>query len=125
MPKLCRCGKIVDDRCEACSPRLNKSREAKQPYMHDHRVASEMYRAERPLCEMCLMVQGVELSSTSVDMHHIQSVSKRPDLRMKPSNWLSLCRKHHSEIEGNEMLGMEVKRWSDENYERLMGCSIW
>jgi hypothetical protein len=71
------------------------------------------------------MLQGVELASPSQDMHHVQSIAARPDLRMSPSNWLALCRTHHSELEGKTMLGMEVKRWSDDNYERLMEVGTW
>lgn len=71
------------------------------------------------------MLHGVEAAATTSDMHHIFSIADRPDLRMQPSNWLSLCRRHHTELEGDSVLGMQVKRWSEDNYERLMGVESW
>lgn len=121
MAKLCRCGKIVGDRCESCD-RGTRTRRSTSGEGHgwDHRQASERYRMEHPLCERCVMLYGAEHAQPSRDMHHIQAIKDKPDLRMVKSNWLAVCFDCHEAIEGDAIKGVEVKRWSEFNYERCL-----
>ena len=123
MPRLCRCGKIVEDRCDCfcgASTQLSRSTTA-EGHGSDHRRASERYRAGHPLCERCVQLYGAMHAKPSRDMHHIVSIRKDSTQRMQRSNWLAVCGEHHEELEGNEVEGMACKRWSEANYERLMG----
>ena len=52
--------------------------------------------AEEPLCRTC-MAQGRVTEATEV--HHEQPISERRDLRLTPSNLISLCHPCHSGIE--------------------------
>lgn len=125
MPRLCRCGRIVADRCE-CQGGASTQRRHTTSEGHgtDHRKASEQYRAAHPLCERCVMLWGVVDAKSSKDMHHIHSIRSAPQLRMQESNWLAVCGPCHEDIEGDAMQGMEVKRWSERAYsEALEGSS--
>jgi hypothetical protein len=66
------------------------------------------------------MLLGVLQASGSQDLHHIYKIKHCPELRMQPRNWLALCRTHHEELERNEIEAVATKRWSDENYERML-----
>ncbi len=122
MPRLCRCGKIVEDRCECfsgASTQLSRSTTA-EGHGSDHRRASERYRAEHPLCERCVQLHGVAHAKPSKDMHHIVGIRKDATQRMQRGNWLAVCGEHHEELEGNELEGMACKRWSEANYAEAM-----
>ena len=114
MPKLCRCGWIVKDKCTRCTPKRSTSSEG---HGWDHRKASERHRKEFPLCERCVMEKGVIEARISEDMHHIHKISEAPTQRMDWNNWLAVCRECHEELEGNPLEGMKVKKWSVENYK--------
>ena len=120
--KLCRCGKIVQGRCETCDKpcRVNRNTTG-EGHGWDHRKASERYRVEHPLCERCVMLYGVEHAQPSRDMHHVHAIRDRPELRMQRSNWVAVCFDCHEAIEGDAMEGMKIKRWSDANYEAMLG----
>jgi 5-methylcytosine-specific restriction endonuclease McrA len=118
MSRLCRCGKIVKDRCDCTGKRTKPTGTTTQSgYDQAHRLASERYRAEHPLCERCVMLYGATGSKPSKDMHHIVSITKAPERRMERSNWLAVCRECHEDLEGDSMAGMAVKRWSEAGYE--------
>ncbi len=123
MPKLCRCGKVVDGPC--CSRRSQERRSSSsEGHGSDHRRASEAYRQAFPLCERCVMLYGAIDAKVAVDMHHIASIKDAPHLRMEPSNWLALCRPCHEILEGEVIEGMRVKRWSQDNYTHAMHGGI-
>ena len=70
------------------------------------------------------MLYGAVDAKPSKDMHHIHSISSSPDLRMNRSNWLAVCGPCHEAIEGRELEGMQVKKWSVRAYsEALEGPS--
>lgn len=121
MGRLCRCGKIVQDRCDcrrgASTQRRSTSREG---HGRDHRNASERYRANHPLCERCVMLYGAIDAKPSKDMHHIASIRQAPHLRMVESNWLAVCGPCHEALEGRVLDGQAVKRWSVAGYERAL-----
>ncbi len=121
MPRLCRCGQIVKDRCECQGGASTQRRDTtSEGHGQDHRKASERYRAEHPLCERCVMLYGAVDAKPSKDMHHIHSIRSAPHLRMSPDNWLAVCGPCHEDIEGDEMQGMKVKRWSERAYNAAM-----
>lgn len=70
------------------------------------------------------MLFGVMDAQPSQDMHHIVAICNAPNERMQRSNWLAVCRMHHEELERDEIEGLKTKRWSDENYHRLMDWSV-
>jgi hypothetical protein len=121
MPRLCRCGKIVKDRCECQGERSTRRGNTKQAgYDSRHRLASERYRADRPLCERCVMLYGVINARPSRDMHHIEAIRRAPERRMDASNWLAVCGPCHEDLEGDSIAGAAVKRWSEGNYDGAM-----
>jgi len=120
MPKLCQCGKIVADRCDCKRYSTQKRSTTSEGHGYDHRKASERYRANHPLCERCVALYGVEQANPTEDMHHIYAIASNPELRMKRSNWLALCRPCHEQIEGDAMAGLEIKSKSNQ-YDWLIG----
>lgn len=118
MARLCRCGKIVDGRCDCRGDASTERRCIKhEGHGSDHRKASERYRANHPLCERCVMLYGAVDAKPSKDMHHIASIKQAPQLRMEESNWLAVCRACHEALEGKQLDGQAVKRWSEMHYE--------
>ena len=95
--KLCRCGRLVKDRCEHCQavPQHRKTT-AERGYGHDWRQLSERKRAADPLCERCLE-RGISTPATEV--HHIQPIATHPELRLVISNLMSVCHTCHEAIE--------------------------
>ena len=121
MPRLCRCGKIVADRCECQGGSSTQRRDTtSEGHGQDHRKASERYRANHPLCERCVMRWGAVDAKPSKDMHHIHSISSAPQRRMDPSNWLAVCGPCHEAIEGLPIEGMQVKAWSRALYNATL-----
>ena len=59
-------------------------------YDADWQRARAAYLAEHPMC----CHPGCTEPASDVD--HIESIRDRPDLRLEPSNFRSLCRSHHS-----------------------------
>jgi 5-methylcytosine-specific restriction protein A len=124
VPRLCRCGKIVADRCECQGGASTQRRDTTaEGHGTDHRRASERHRAEHPLCERCVMLYGAIDAKASEEMHHIHSIRNAPHLRMDPSNWLAVCGPCHEAIEGRELEGMEVKAWSVRSYDATLEAS--
>jgi 5-methylcytosine-specific restriction endonuclease McrA len=119
MPKLCRCGEIVKDRCLRCYP--HKKREtSREGYGSDHRKASEWLRRVRPLCERCVMLNGPVNANTSTELHHIVKIADNPQRRMDRNNWLAVCNGCHNEVEGNVLAGMTIRQWSDVYYDKVL-----
>lgn len=54
-----------------------------------------LYLAEHCLCEECEK-HGIVRGATEV--HHIQSIRQRPDLRLHPENLMALCKECHSKM---------------------------
>lgn len=59
------------------------------------RKFSERYRAENPLCQVCLE-RGIVKPSEQV--HHKRKLSEHPELKYDPDNLAALCERCHSEI---------------------------
>lgn len=55
------------------------------------------YLREHPLCVDCLdkPLPG-EPVQPATEIHHIQKLRDRPDLKYHPDNLMALCHKHHS-----------------------------
>lgn len=120
MPKLCKCGAIVEKRCLRCYPVKHDKTTAQRGYGYDHKRASERYRTEHPLCEYCVMRGGVIGARSTTAMHHVTRIADDPTQRMRRDNWLAVCEECHQELESNVSEGRRVKKWSELNYEDAM-----
>lgn len=116
--RLCKCGAIVAERCERCYPSTHAKTTKERGYGHDHRTASERYRAERPICEVCLLL---DMTRPSVHLHHIKKIVDAPWLRMQRSNWLAVCDEHHELVERDEAMAVRAKAMGDEVYSAAGG----
>lgn len=97
MPKLCKCGAIVEKVCTKCyPPRQHKATTAERGYDHQWRVTSERKRALDPLCENCLTKDRI---TPATEVHHIQPIADAPWLRLEWFNLMSVCRQCHEELE--------------------------
>ena len=63
------------------------------------------------------MLYGAVDAKPPKDMHHIASIKQAPQLRMVESNWLAVCRTCHEALEGKQLDGQAVKRWSEMHYD--------
>lgn len=52
-----------------------------------------LYLADEPLCHDCERIGRV---TPAVEVHHIISRRKRPDLAFDPTNLMGLCKPHHT-----------------------------
>lgn len=97
MPKLCKCGAIVERRCEKCYPRQHDRTTKERGYGSDWRRLSERKRAIDPLCERCADRGSV---TPATEVHHVRSIASAPHLRLEISNLMSVCHACHEELEG-------------------------
>jgi 5-methylcytosine-specific restriction endonuclease McrA len=95
MPKLCKCGAIVDKRCERCQPSHNQTTK-QRGYGNDWRKLSIHKRTIDPLCEHCL-TKGMVKPATEV--HHIIAIARAPHKRLDIDNLMSVCHACHEELE--------------------------
>lgn len=123
--RLCRCGAIVTERCKRCAPKELRGTTKERGYGNDHKLASERYRTNHPICERCLMQFGVINANESESMHHIYPIADYPIRRMDSDNWLALCDACHAEIEGDIVEGMKIKTWSHKNYCQELQIDGW
>lgn len=91
--KLCKCGALVDKRCERCYPTTHSKTTKERGYGHDWRKLSERLRKESPLCPDCL-AEGRSVPATEV--HHEVKIKDAPSLRLSRPNLIPLCAKHHA-----------------------------
>jgi 5-methylcytosine-specific restriction protein A len=95
--KLCKCGRIVKDRCEYCNPKENHKQTTKERgYDYSWDKLSKLKRTHNPLCEVCCE-KGMVTPATEV--HHKVKIKNRPDLRLDWDNLMSVCRSCHEAIE--------------------------
>ena len=52
------------------------------------------------MCKMCLAVGAINMRDLAV--HHIIPITQADDLKLDDSNLITLCRRHHDMVEGNE-----------------------
>ncbi len=93
--RLCRCGAIVDGRCEKCDSLRQQNREFYGS--HRWRKLSEAKRKAEPLCECCLELGRV---TPAEEVHHKQPVSDFPKLAFVWGNLLSVCGECHRRLDG-------------------------
>jgi len=53
------------------------------------------YLSKHPLCESCNKEHRI---TPAAHVHHVQDISKRPDLRLDYDNLMSLCKPCHTKI---------------------------
>lgn len=93
MPRLCRCGAIVNGRCARCQPSTHGRTTAQRGYDSTWRRLSERKRAIDPLCERCL---NHGRTTPATEVHHIRSIATAPHLRLDPDNLMSVCSACHA-----------------------------
>ena len=97
MPKLCKCGAIVKDRCLRCYPSQQHKKTTKERGYDSrwHRLSVHK-RTIDPLCENCLNEGRV---TPADEVHHIVPIAVAPELRLKIGNLMSVCRSCHEVVE--------------------------
>ncbi len=50
--------------------------------------------ADQPLCELC---EAEGIVEAAVEVHHVQPIAQRPDLRLERGNLMCLCVPCHAE----------------------------
>ena len=65
---------------------------SKRGYDHQHNNCRELMLRLYPMCQDCL-AKGKSRAAT--DLHHIQKICDRPDLRFDPDNLMCLCKECH------------------------------
>ena len=66
------------------------------------------------------MIHGPLSANTATEMHHIVKIVDSPSRRMDKNNWLSVCPVCHKAIEGDVIEGMNIRHWSDQNYDKTL-----
>ncbi len=114
MKRLCACGRLVekgtlcvcqiaDKRARIIEADKRRPSPAGRGYASEWRALRKVMLAEQPTCDRC--------PAPATEVHHIQSVRERPDLRLVPSNLMCLCRSCHSAITARtQAFGRALKR---------------
>ena len=93
-------------RCDAHSRGDDNHRGSawRRGYDDDWRSVRREYLAEHPFCERQSKCGRLPMSMRlATEVHHRQTVARRPDLRLDPTNLEALCHACHSEITAREM----------------------
>ena len=64
------------------------------------RKASQIMRRDANLCKMCL-ADGL-ITRHGLSVHHIVPIAQDESRRLDDSNLITLCRRHHELVEGDE-----------------------
>jgi 5-methylcytosine-specific restriction protein A len=51
-----------------------------------------LLKTSHALCHDC---ENAGIVTASAELHHLQKIKHRPDLRLDPENLVGLCRRHH------------------------------
>lgn len=89
--QTCECRKTAERKRKAAHD-ATRPKSGERGYDADWRAVRRQYLAAHPGCQH----EGCTAAATEV--HHVQSVASRPDLRLHWSNLSGLCRHHHSAI---------------------------
>ena len=100
--KLCKCGKIVENRCEECYPSKHGKTTKQRGYDSRWKRLSIRVRDEQPLCPDC---EAEGRAEPATEVHHIVPIALAESLRLERSNLIALCSRHHAEREGREATG--------------------
>lgn len=93
--KLCRCGAIVDGKCDRC----DKSKATHAGFYSSWKWTklSVRKRMADPLCEQCLSDGKV---TPATEVHHIVGVDESEALRLNWDNLMSVCDECHDKLDG-------------------------
>jgi 5-methylcytosine-specific restriction protein A len=98
-PIACPCGGLKrQGKCDRCGPkgkRSDKQRGTSTQRGYDYRWQRFriIYLAQHPLCVDC---ESKGRAGAATDVHHIEKLRDRPDLKYEESNLMGLCTEHHS-----------------------------
>lgn len=108
-PRRTICRNLIDSNercCPECAPYdkwlqkkydQDRGNSAERGYDAAWRKVRELKLSQDPLCQMCLDEDNHIKSATMV--HHIKPIETHPELRLDMDNLMSLCNRHHEEIE--------------------------
>ena len=114
MLKSCKyCGKIHESKIY-CPERKRKYRPKSDREIDKFR-SSYVWQKKRKrikerdgyLCQVCL-ARG-EITYAGIEVHHIEPLNKRFDLRLDDANLISLCEADHERAERGEISAAELK----------------
>lgn len=109
-----RCGRIHPwGQCPVPKPRRNGSgeRNGVQKFRDSARwknKALEIKKRDKFLCRLCLEEGYINTHDLSV--HHIIPIAKDESRRLEGSNLITLCRRHHDLVEGDEQYVAVLQR---------------
>ena len=100
--RVCYCGQITKNqgRCSDCERKRKEQQPRQSETGRDPRSAhargyDRQWRkirlhvlADQPICELC---EAEGYVTPAIEVHHIQPISHRPDLRLEPTNLMALC----------------------------------
>lgn len=86
-----KCPAAAADKLER--DRLYRQSAARRGYDSTWWKVRRAFLSQHPLCEDC---QAAGRVRTADQVHHVKKVADRPDLRLDPSNLMSLCRSCHA-----------------------------
>lgn len=96
------CGRIHDRRnaCGRAPVRASKDSEAREIRNRQvwKRVKRQANERDHFLCVLCLQ-EGV-VNAERLETHHIVSIKEAPELAYDVDNLVTLCRRHHEQVEG-------------------------
>ena len=64
------------------------------------RKVEQIQQRDMHMCKMCL-ADGI-LNMRDLAVHHIVPITQSDELKLEDSNLITLCRRHHDMVEGNE-----------------------
>lgn len=118
--RMCRCGAVVEDRCERCDPKpwsaqRKRGTTKERGYGDDWRRLSERYRAHHPLCQVCEFHDKV---TPAWHVHHIIKIGDDETRRLDWDNLLSVCKDCHDTVEHDQELARKAKYAGERSQRR-------
>lgn len=113
MLKSCKyCGRIVDEkhRCskkpiyKKANPHITKFRNSKEWKLK----RKDIRQRDKQLCRMCYLNNRYVYNE--IEVHHIEPLVFRFDLRLEDSNLISLCRMCHEDAEKGKISKEELRK---------------
>ena len=102
MLKSCKyCGKIHDSKHDCGKKPQKKKRCTKQNTFRNtngwKRKAKEIKERDSYLCVICIMRGAI--TTTGLEVHHIEPLEENYDMRLDNDNLITVCRYHHEQCE--------------------------
>lgn len=99
-PQACPCGgrRVAGQACERCGKgrRTKDTRKssAARGYDYQWQQFRERYLRQNPLCRDC---EGNGIVTAATDVHHIEKLRDRPEMKYEEENLMALCSRCHDQ----------------------------